>query len=522
MRTYLTRSITLSLLLAASGAASHAEEKPYAFPTMGEAERMEQRHLAVSMMGKTAGGMSLRLGHLPGGRLLFETRMQMQIQRMNEGKPDIFRFGGYELELLGADGRVVASRSEKTEANVVETAEAVYGEKHVDVTRTGPAGTTHKRLDLPADLLSSHQVHQRLIAEWKEGTQPQVVYSTLDENDARWNKTTVTLLGKATYTHDGVTYPAWRIKQVDDQKQFAEGLVGDDFMPFEMSMMGIMKAVWTNEPVVEVETEGWSLSSYIDVRGVVPAMLKVQTLEARLRMDPPPESGKPALIVANAYQDVVAEADGYRVTLKAQRVPKEASDLVMPYEVKDAEALPFLGPTTQAQSDHEEIVAHARKLTASAKDPVGAVRRIVGWVWAHVDKETGARAGATALEVLKSCKGDCTEHAVLVVALCRAVGIPARQMSGIEYLSGKDKALGGFHAWAEVWLGRWVPVDATIPEVGTSGRYLMLDVDEPGVVSEGGTAADFLSRKLVFEVLAYTHEGAARVELPAAAPQGPK
>ncbi len=44
---------------------------------------------------------------------------------------------------------------------------------------------------------------------------------------------------------------------------------------------------------------------------------------------------------------------------------------------------------------------------------------------------------------------------------------------------GDGKGIFGMHAWSEVWLGRWVPVDATVDEVGTSARYLFLCHDEP-------------------------------------------
>jgi transglutaminase-like putative cysteine protease len=153
-----------------------------------------------------------------------------------------------------------------------------------------------------------------------------------------------------------------------------------------------------------------------------------------------------------------------------------------------------------------------RWVVADAKDAASAVRRIVGWVWAHVDKEGGDRGSATALEVLRAKRGDCTEHAVLVVALCRAAGIPARAVSGLEYLSTDGKALAGFHAWAEAWLGRWTPVDATIPEVGTSARYVFIGYDEPGEASRTHVLASLMGRKVRLEVLAWKHAGSERVE----------
>jgi hypothetical protein len=61
--------------------------------------------------------------------------------------------------------------------------------------------------------------------------------------------------------------------------------------------------------------------------------------------------------------------------------------------------------------------------------------------------------------VCKNREGDCTEHAVLMAAMCRAAGIPSRVAMGLVYMTG----IFGGHAWTEVWIeGRWYGLDATI------------------------------------------------------------
>jgi transglutaminase-like putative cysteine protease len=67
-----------------------------------------------------------------------------------------------------------------------------------------------------------------------------------------------------------------------------------------------------------------------------------------------------------------------------------------------------------------------------------------------------------ASRVAGSGTGDCTEHAVLLTALARAVGRPARVVTGLLIVSidGEPQALG--HAWSEIHEGgRWLRVDAT-------------------------------------------------------------
>jgi transglutaminase-like putative cysteine protease len=74
-----------------------------------------------------------------------------------------------------------------------------------------------------------------------------------------------------------------------------------------------------------------------------------------------------------------------------------------------------------------------------------------------------ARSTRTALEAFEERKGVCRDFAHLMIALCRALNIPARYVNG--YLGDigvpKDPAPMDFSAWVEVYLeGRWYTFDA--------------------------------------------------------------
>ena len=516
------KTLVLGVLLVGAGLSwgsrAQAGEEPFAFPSMDTAKKVRQRHLKIELQGQTAGGASLRVAELPDGRLLYESRMAIQVQRgMGGEKADVFKVTGDTLELLAADGRPLAARDVMSEAGVVSTTESVYGEKQVSVRQTGPGGTYSKTLDLPADLASDWQAQRALVAEWKEGAKPKRTYSHFDAHGSRFKSTQLELLGKTLFEHAGAKHAGWSLRSTDDDGTVTEGQIGDDLLPFEMAMLGgAMKATWVDEPTLDVEGGGWSVSSMIETGPAVDDMLALESLEALLVLDPPPGAGDLKVLVDDAYQSVTADPNGYRLTLKAQRAPKEASTLALPVKSEDPQVVRFLAATPDAQSDHPEILAESKAIVGDAKDALTATRRIVGWVWSHITKESGARGSATALECLQTKTGDCSEHAVLVVALARAAGIPARAVDGIVYLAGNGKALAGYHAWAEVWLGRWVPVDATIPEVGTSARYVHLGIDEPG--EKGGTAqlAALVTRKVRLQVLAWKHEGGERTEAPKA------
>ena len=96
-----------------------------------------------------------------------------------------------------------------------------------------------------------------------------------------------------------------------------------------------------------------------------------------------------------------------------------------------------------------------------------ALRR---WVYDSLDKVPTASI-PNAVQVLEMRAGDCNEHAVLLAALARAVGLPARVVAGVVYLDGAFL----YHAWNEVWLGDgWVSVDAALDQLPVDATHIKL------------------------------------------------
>jgi transglutaminase-like putative cysteine protease len=80
-------------------------------------------------------------------------------------------------------------------------------------------------------------------------------------------------------------------------------------------------------------------------------------------------------------------------------------------------------------------------------------------------------------EVLELRAGVCQDFAHLLIAAARAMGVPARYVSGYIHVAGGEGAASASHAWAEAWVpGRgWVGFDATHP-VRTSEHHVRLAV----------------------------------------------
>lgn len=106
----------------------------------------------------------------------------------------------------------------------------------------------------------------------------------------------------------------------------------------------------------------------------------------------------------------------------------------------------LLEPSALTKAD-ERILRAAGDLSVSADWGVELADRINDWVYQSMTYRggvTGVRT--TAAEALALGAGVCQDYAHVMLAVCRACGLPAR------YVSGHLLGMGGTHAWVEVLL----------------------------------------------------------------------
>jgi hypothetical protein len=131
----------------------------------------------------------------------------------------------------------------------------------------------------------------------------------------------------------------------------------------------------------------------------------------------------------------------------------------------------FVLPEPLLQSDNPEIISMAREIVGNEKNALAAAKLINDWVYKNIEKQFSPEI-SNALTTLHSRKGDCGEHAALAVGLLRAVGIPSRIASGVVYWpEGRGFA---YHAWTEVYLGKWIQMDPTSGETFANATHIML------------------------------------------------
>ena len=95
------------------------------------------------------------------------------------------------------------------------------------------------------------------------------------------------------------------------------------------------------------------------------------------------------------------------------------------------------------------------------------VQKIVGWIHQNIEKRP-VLSLPDALSTLKNRVGDCNEHAMLLSALTRAVGIPSRIETGLVYLNGRFY----YHAWNALFLGRWITADSLFGQIPADVTHL--------------------------------------------------
>lgn len=121
----------------------------------------------------------------------------------------------------------------------------------------------------------------------------------------------------------------------------------------------------------------------------------------------------------------------------------------------------FLKHEANIEKDHPLIQQMAAGIK-KADNEAATVKNIFDMVIYNL-KYVNDNKSSGALYAAKNKTGECSEYADLLVALCRAKGIPARTVSG--YIN--HPAIVPRHAWAEVYLKKhgWVPFDPTWADV---------------------------------------------------------
>ncbi len=174
------------------------------------------------------------------------------------------------------------------------------------------------------------------------------------------------------------------------------------------------------------------------------------------------DSDAPDLPVTAAQSVERIDARTLRVTVDTSGASPDAA----------ADAKAWLGSTALIDKDNEWVTRLVEQALRSAgpSKPARAelLRRAVR---RHITDKSLGVLFASASEVARTKRGDCSEHAVLLAAMLRSDGIPARVASGLIYADSfaGSKDVFAYHMWTQALVDDgegpyWRDLDATLPD----------------------------------------------------------
>ena len=394
----------------------------------------------------TTDSVSMTLGR--GGQAVTVATQETHIET-EDGKPLGFEIGmnlsGNEQKTTGSvqDGKATISRQmmgQSLESTVDWPADALLNEglRQLQLKRGLAPGNAYEVMLFRPDILMTVQakieIGERKVVELLFGKR-----QTLTEV-----KTTMVVQGQ----------PITMTSYVDEQLKAKKTTV--PMMGMTLELVACDEGFARQENAIVDFLEKFNIASPVKLMNLHTVESAVYTLK--------PTTGNKLVLPVSSTQTVEMTADKAVVTVTRISMPP---DVRFPYKGSSPDALEALAETDYIQCTDEAVMDLAKRAVGDANDAGSAACQIEAFVDGYITQKDLSVGYASAAEVAKSRQGDCSEHAVLTAAMCRAVGIPARIVCGVVYADsflGKQSIFGG-HMWAEVYLdGQWYGLDATRSE----------------------------------------------------------
>ncbi|MBI4879251.1 MAG: transglutaminase domain-containing protein [Planctomycetes bacterium] len=389
----------------------------------------------------------------------------------------------------------------------------------LEFTVTTAGATRPSSIDWPADVPGPKEVERRTAA-LGEAPGKSTSFHQFDFMLGEPSLVTSTVEGVEEVPLGGETRRLRRVVTRFDQAGMPDVTTWIDEQGFalktSMSMAGltIISELASKERVDAFLAEGSAASAEVFERSMIQANVRLprpRSLESVLYRVAPKQAGGPLPPLEDERQEIVArEADSGAVLLRvAARVPPETPRQRRPLEDPAPELAEYLEPNPMLQSDDPLLLRLAAEGVGEEQDAWNAAVRLERLVFETITQKSLDVVFASASEVAKTRAGDCSEHAVLLAALCRAAGIPARVAMGLVYAGG----IFGGHAWTEVWIdGAWYALDGTIGRGVVDPTHLRFGVTS---LRAGGLSAGLLGvlaglGNIDLEIREYSRDGVMR------------
>ena len=186
-------------------------------------------------------------------------------------------------------------------------------------------------------------------------------------------------------------------------------------------------------------------------------------------------------ILTNERQQLKENADGSANLSIA--IPKVDENHCLNLPINDPELAPFLSATAYIETTHPDIRSKSVEIIDGEVNSWRAAKKLSNWVYKSISDKQLSGGFNSSLKTLESLAGDCTEHTVLLIAMARSVGIPARICAGLIF--SRDAFY--YHFWPEVYVGRWVQMDPSVGQNIADANHIQLQ----GGILESNTMVEF-------------------------------
>jgi transglutaminase-like putative cysteine protease len=450
-------------------------------------EVVDERWYVIEMAGARAGASVERV-HSDGERYRMESEARMSFSR-GPGSAEV-RLAASFLETH--DGRPLAMTYVQDMGVQTVTQEWRFEADKVVWTSTQGGREQVEEYPLPeGEWLTPMAVQRYWLKRREAGAREITIRTIMPEAGIDPIVVTQKLVGEGEYELDGRRIPVtvWEsttdFMPIPSREQYS----ADGHLVHQELNAGLGRIVTRIATRAEAEAAQAGpapeilVSTFVEPDRPIPNVGKSTTATLRLTVA---EGTLPELPSAGA-QRVEVRADG-AATLTIDindRRPAGAAQTADPA---------YLGSSSMLDVKDPVIVALAARAVAGAgDDPLQRAEAMRAFVHRHVNEKGLDTAFASASETAQMRAGDCSEHAVLLCAMLRAEGIPARVAIGLVYVDSfvGQQNIFGWHMWTQALIdGGWVDFDATLPRRYHAGHVLTgtTALDEGGLAGELATS----------------------------------
>lgn len=437
----------------------------------GAAEEVD--YMAILLDGKKL-GHAIHTRKVEGVKVITTEEMNLLIGR---GESAI-QYKGKEVSVETNLGKPWAFEMVQTISGMKQTRKGAIRSGKIDLTIQNGPTTQQQLIAYPKGALMAEGMR---LLQLKKGLTPGLKYEVslfrpdmdkaLPATVEIGDKTKVDLLGRSLeLTEVKVTM------QIDQQAIAVVNYVDEDCKALRsiVPMMGMKLELVQCDKEFALRQD--DVVDFLDKLTVAsPAPITKADLAAPIIYELVATTGKP-LIVPTTSTQKVEQLDPNRFRITVQPIAAKAS-VAYPYCGSDSEIKKYLEPTEYLQAADGKVLEMVKYAVTSPDDAAKAAFQIENFVNGYITKKDLSVGYASAAEVAQTRQGDCSEHAALAAAMCRAAGIPSRVVCGIVYADviGNKKEVFGGHMWAEAYIGdTWIPLDPTRAPNGFSSGHIAL------------------------------------------------